>query len=93
MVLIGEDFADGTSDGTKTLTAPTTFATIESALTWLLESPGTRDLRVTALSKERPVRHVVGHFALDPDLEGSASAPDERDDGVVLGPPSPGSPD
>jgi hypothetical protein len=69
MVLIGEEIAHEDATGTATLGAPMTFATIEGALDWLLESPSTRDVRVTAVSKERPVRHVVGHFALDPGLD------------------------
>jgi len=69
MVLIGEELAAEDATGTATLGAPMTFATIENALDWLLESPTTRDVRVTAVSKQRPVRHVVGHFALDPDLD------------------------
>jgi hypothetical protein len=71
MVLIGEEIAAEGATGTATLGAPMTFATVEGALDWLLESPGTRDVRVTAVSKERPVRHVVGRFTLDPDLEDS----------------------
>ena len=89
MVLIGEDLTEGSSSRP---TAPTTFATIESALDWLLESPGTRDLRVTALSKEQPMRHVVGHFALDPDLAGIARNAMAQDDETVFPPSSP-SPD
>ena len=89
--LTGEDLADGSGVSTSTTEAPSTFSTIENALNWLLESPGTRDLRVAALSKERPDRHVIGHFTLDPNLEGSASATDESNDQDVLGPPSPGS--
>ena len=69
MVLIGEETAEAGATGTATLGAPMTFATIENALDWLLESPSTRDVRVTAVSKQRPVRHVVGRFALDPDLD------------------------
>jgi hypothetical protein len=69
MVLIGEETAEEGATGTATLGAPMTFATVENALDWLLESPSTRDVRVTAVSKERPVRHVVGSFTLDPNLD------------------------
>jgi hypothetical protein len=88
LALIGEDLGAeaGTSSG------PVTFATIEGALNWLLEDAGTRDLRVTAVSKERPVRHVVGHFMLDPDVAGSPPAPgpsDEPGGRIVYGPAAP----
>jgi hypothetical protein len=69
--------------------APMTFSTIESALSWLLEAPRTRDLRVTAVSQDQPGRHDVGHFMLDPNLAGSSEAP-EADGRIVYGPPSPG---
>jgi hypothetical protein len=88
LALIGEDLAQTDA---STSSAPVTFATIENALNWLLEDPRTRDLRVTAVSRERPVRHVVGHFTLDPDLE---QPPDPRDQAeergeIVYGPPAP----
>jgi hypothetical protein len=92
MVLIGEEVGDGTAMRTDTLGAPMTFATMESALNWLLESPNTRDLRVTGVSRGRPVRHVIGHFTLDSNLAESANAPEGRDDRVALGPPTPSPP-
>ena len=87
MVLIGEDLATGSS-GTGS-PGEGTFATLESALNWLLESPGTRDLRVTALSKEQPVRHVVGHFTLDPNFDRFARESKEADDRIVHEPELP----
>lgn len=62
VVLIGEDLVDGR---TSQAGNEGTFATLEYALNWLLESPETRDLRVTAVSEEQPSRHVVGRFTLD----------------------------
>ena len=87
MVLIGEDLATGNS-GTGS-PGEGTFATLENALNWLLESPGTRDLRVTALSQEIPTRHVVGHFTLDPNFDRVAQATSEPDDRIVHGPNPP----
>ena len=66
-----------------------TFATLESALNWLLESPGTRDLRVTALSKEQPVRHVVGHFTLDANFDRFDKESKQPDDRIVHEPEIP----
>jgi hypothetical protein len=85
LALIGED----TGEAADASSAPVTFATIEGALNWLLEAPRSRDLRVTAVSQEQPVRHVVGHFLLDPNLAGSSEAP-EPDGRIVYGPPPPG---
>jgi hypothetical protein len=78
MVLIGEEMGGTTALSADTPAAPVTFSTMESALNWLIESPETRDVRVTAISKERPVRHVVGSFTLDPALE-SLPEPDQAE--------------
>jgi hypothetical protein len=87
MVLIGEDLATGSS-GTGS-PGDGTFATLESALNWLLESPGTRDLRVTALSQEQPMRHVVGHFTLDANFDRFARESAQPDDRIVHEPENP----
>ncbi len=87
MVLIGEDLATGSSGAGSP--GEGTFATLESALNWLLESPGTRDLRVTALSKEQPVRHVVGRFTLDANFDRFAREAKETDDRIVHEPELP----